>query len=128
MKISELRLLQLAVEFRATQFFQEFWVGPQPSRRCAFRITQGDLIFLLFSWIVLVARIHRFAVGFVIPPGVAEVSRLHIRAGMNMANHALARGDGAGEAVLYGMAGFIFCNRGIGRRAFAEVAERRVGP
>ena len=44
-----------------------------------------------------------------------------------MADHALARGDGAREDVLDGMAGLVFGNGGIGGSAEAGVAELRVG-
>ena len=45
---------------------------------------------------------------------------------MNVANHALAGGDGASESVFDGMARFRFGNGGIARSAEAGVAELRV--
>ena len=43
-------------------------------------------------------RIHQLAVGFVVPPHVAEVGVHHVRAGVDVADHALAGRDRRREA------------------------------
>src|SRR5207249_6442385 len=62
-----------------------------------------------------------------VPPHVAEILRSVGRAGMDVADHALAGRDRAREAVLDGMAFFIFANSRVGGEAVAEVAARGVG-
>src|SRR5580692_1896721 len=75
---------------------------------------------------MLVARIHRLAVGFVVPPRVAEIGGLHICSRMNMADHALARRNGSRETMADRMAGFILRDGWVGRSAFSHVSEARV--
>src|SRR5713101_8244853 len=88
---------------------------------------QEGLIALFFRWIALLFGIHLVAFDFVVPPGEAEVGRDHVRAGMNVANHALARRNRARENMLYGMARLIFGDRGIGGSAESGVAVCCVG-
>ena len=70
--------------------------------------------------------IHLVAVNFVVPPGQAEVGGDHVRARMDMADHALARRNRARERVLDGMTRFIFRDRWVRRGAVTRVAELRV--
>ncbi|HUE42545.1 MAG TPA: hypothetical protein VMP12_03225, partial [Candidatus Sulfotelmatobacter sp.] len=67
-KIPELRLLQLRIEFGAADVFEEFRTRPQTTRCGAFRISDGKLISFFLAGVVLLARIHRFGIGFVVPP------------------------------------------------------------
>src|SRR5260370_2281114 len=104
--ISELRRLQLLVELETACVFQKFFVVPEAAHRRALRIAFERFIALLLAWITLFYRIHLFAIHFVVPPGEAVISRDHARPRMIVADHALARRDGARENVLDGMARF----------------------
>ena len=106
-EIGELSVLELLVEFRRADLFQKIEILPFPARGCAFRIREPGLVALLIGGIVLLRRIHVLAIGLVVPPDVAEIRRHHVRAGMNVADDALAGGNGARELVLDGMAGFV---------------------
>ncbi len=116
-EIGELRVLQLLVELRAAGFFEERKILPQPARRRALRIRLPRFEALFIGRIVLLLRIHVLAVGFVVPPDVAEIRRHHVGARMDVADDALAGGNGARELVLDGMAGFVLRNGGIDLRA-----------
>ena len=72
--------------------------------------------------------IHQLAVGFLIPPHVTCVGIEHIRAGMNVADDALAGRDSHGELVLDGMAGLIAGDRGVGLKGEPSVAEAGIRP
>ncbi len=125
-KIGKLCVFQFGIEFRASRFRQEFHIGPQPARRRAFRIALRHLEFFFLAGIALLLRIHRVAVGFVVPPGVAEIGGHHVRARMHVADHALAGRNGARKFVANGMAGFFARNRRIVRGAETAIAKRRV--
>src|SRR5258708_34367444 len=104
-KIGKLRGLKLLVEFRAAGLAQKLLVAPQSSRRGGFRIFQRGLITVLFRRIFWFRRVHFFAVNFVVPPGQSKISGQHIRAGVHVADHALAVGDRARKDVFNWMAG-----------------------
>src|SRR6266446_5609387 len=123
MKVCELRGLQFLVEFVAANFLQEFVVVPEPADRRAFRVPLERLVALLFRGIALLLRIHLVAIHLVVPPGQPEIRRDHVCARMNVADHALARGNRARECMLDGMALLIFWNRWIGGSAEAQVAK-----
>ncbi len=127
-KIGELRLRQLSVEFRAASLLQKLPIGPQPARRRTLGVLQERPVTLVFARIVLLLWVHLLAVHFVVPPGVAEVARHHIRTRMNVAGHALTRRDRACEGVPDGMSRFMFWNRGIRCCALTVVAEFRIRP
>src|SRR5713226_4344274 len=122
-KISKLRGLQLLVEFGAAGFFQKCLIVPEAANGRALRIAFERLIALLLAGVALFRRIHFVAIDFVVPPRKPEISRDHIRAGMDMADHALARRNRTRENVFDRMAGFILRNRRIGRSAEAGMAE-----
>ena len=117
MKIGKLRGFQLLVEFRTAHVLQEFLVIPQAANGRALRIALKGLIALLFAGVVLLFRIHFVAIDLVVPPGQPEIRRDHVRARMNVADHALARRDGARESVLDRVSGLVLRNRRIGRSA-----------
>src|SRR5207302_10733197 len=121
-KIGEPRGLQLLVKFGAADSFQNFIVVPEAANGGALWIVFERSKALLLRRIALLFRIHLVAVHFVVPPGEAEISGNHVGAGMDVADHALARWDGACEDVFDGMAGFVLGNRRIGGRAEAGVA------
>src|SRR5208282_3003689 len=125
-EIGELRGLELRVEFGAAGFFEKLGIAPQAAGGSGFGIAQIGLIFFFFRGIVLLGGIHFVRINFVVPPGQAEIGGDHVRARMNMANHALAGRNGAREGVLDGMTGFVLGNRGVGGRAVAKMAEGRV--
>ena len=110
----------------AGDFFEEFFVAPIATGNGSFGITQSGLIAFLFGRVVLCERIHFVGINFVVPPGETKVGGDHVGARMDMADHALAGGNGAGERVLDGMARLIFGNGGIGGGAMGEIAERGV--
>src|SRR6266850_6378474 len=122
-KVSELCGLQLLVEFATADFFQKFFIAPQSAGGSSFGIAFERLVTLLFRGIALLFRIHFVAVDFVVPPSQAEIGGDHVRAGMDVTDHALARGNGPRESVLDGMAGLIFGNRWIGGGAESRIAE-----
>src|SRR6266851_96418 len=123
MEISELRRFQLLVEFGTADCLQEFFIVPEGANRGAFRIAFQRLIALLFGGVALLFRIHFVAIDFVVPPGEPEIRGDHVRAGMNVADHALARRNRARENVLDGVARLILRNRRIGRSAEDSMAE-----
>src|SRR5713226_10391194 len=125
-KISKLRGLQLLVEFGAADFFQKCIIVPEPANGGALRIALERLSALFLRRVALLLRIHLVAIDFVVPPGKPKISRDHVRAGMDVADHALARRDRTRENVFDGMAGFILRNRRIRRGAEARMSERRV--
>src|SRR5260370_9501980 len=125
-EISELRRRQLLVELESAWFCQTFCGVPEAAHRRALRIAFERFIALLLGWITLFYRIHLVAIDFVVPPGEAVIRRDHVRPRMNVADHALARRDGARENVLDGMAGFALRSRRIGRSAEAGMPELRV--
>src|SRR3989475_2828314 len=127
MEISKLRSLQLLVEFGTAGLFQKFFIAPEAAYRSALRIAHERFVALFFRGVALLRWIHLVAIHFVIPPGKAKIRRDHVRAGMNVADHALARRNRARENVLEGMAGFVLRNCGIGRSAEAGAPELRVG-
>src|SRR5579862_3758805 len=89
-KIGELSFCQLAIEFDAAGLLEKFPICPKAPRSCAFRVSEGNLISLFLSGIVLLTRIHRLGVGFIVPPRESKIGGLHVCSGMDMANHALA--------------------------------------
>ena len=126
-EIGELRGFQFRVEFRAAEIFEKFFIAPETAGGGGFWIAQIRLIALLFGRIALLRRIHFVAVDFVVPPGETEIRGEHVCAGMDVADHALARRNGAREDMLDGMAGLILRNRRIRRSAETGVAELRIG-
>src|SRR5712675_2332353 len=126
-KVRELRGLQLRVELGTANFVQEFFVAPEAACGSAFRIADESLVALLFGGVALFLGIHLVAIDLVVPPGEAKVSVYHIRAGMDVTDHALARGDRSRESVFNRMPGLVFRDGGIGRSAEPRVAVLRVG-
>src|SRR6266850_1852975 len=94
-----------------------------PPDRRAFRVPFERLVALLFRGIALLLGIHFVAIHLIIPPGQPEIRRDHVRARMNVANHALARRNRAREGMFDGMASLIFWNCWIGGSAEAQMAK-----
>ena len=108
-EVGELGVLQLLVELGRAGFLQEIRVGPEAADRGAFGIARLDLGSApLRAGIALLGGPHVLAIHFVVPPGVAEVGRDHVRARVHVADHALARRNRARELVADGMSGFDF--------------------
>src|SRR6266568_576765 len=128
MEVSELRGLQLLVEFRTANILEKLFLSPESAHRRRFRIAKKRLVALVFAGVALLLRVHFVSIDFVVPPGKPEISGDHVRAGMNVTNHALTGRDGARESVFDGMGGFVFGNGGIARSAYSGVAETRVRP
>ena len=127
-EIGELRVLELLVEFRRPDLFEKVEIDQIPRAAAASGFASQDLIALLVGRIVLLGRIHVLAVGFVVPPDVAEIRRDHVGAGMDVADDALAGRNRARELVLDRMARFVLRNGRIDLRAVALIAVRGVGP
>ena len=125
-EIGELRGLKLFIKFRAASLFEKFFVAPQAASGGSFGIFPRRLVALFIRGIFLLRRIHLLAVNFVVPPRDAEIGGEHVRAGMHVADHALARRNRAREDVLNGMAGLQFVDGRIGSGAGAGVAEGRI--
>ena len=113
-EIGELRGFQFRIEFGTAEIFEKFLIAPQAPGGGSFWVSQEGLIALLFRRIALLRRIHFVAVQFVVPPGEPEISGEHIRAGMNVADHALARWDGTRENMLDRMTRLVLGNSRIG--------------
>src|ERR1700730_5211478 len=125
-EVRKLSGFQLLVEFRAPGFFKKLLVAPEATNCGSFRISHKRLVALFLGRIALLVRIHPVAVNFVVPPGEAEIGGDHVGAGVDVADHALAGGDGAREGVFEGMARLVFPDRGIARITDAGVPESRV--
>ena len=128
MKIGELRVLRAVVEIG--EIGEELRIGKPVLRRRFVRVGEGDVDRLFRGRIALLVRVDQIAVRFLVPPHVADVAVHHRRAGMDVADDALAGGDPApgGEAVLDRMAALPTRDHRIDREALAAVAELRVRP
>ena len=119
--IGELGVLEFGVQL--TDVRQEFRIAPFTPNRRLFGVALVDGADFRGTWVSLFLRPHEGRVGFVIPHGVAE-KRVHedVRL-VHVADHALARRDGAGELVLEGMARFPFRDGRIDGLRLAAVTE-----
>ena len=97
MKVAELRLFQLGIQ--VGQVAQEIGIGPVPSQRSCFRIPGKRSGRIRRRHSLGLLGIHQVAVGLVVPPHVAQILKRVRGAGMDVADHALARRDGASELV-----------------------------
>ena len=89
-------------------------VAPQPARCRSLRIRYCRFYELGVCRIMLFFRIHEFAVGFLIPPGITEV-RIHEEIALvHVTVHALAGGDGACELMHDRMTALGFRDRFVG--------------
>ena len=127
-EIGELRVLRAVVE--VGEIGEELRIGEPVLRRRFVRVGERDVDRLFRGRIALLVRVDQIAVGFFVPPHVADVAVHHRRAGMDVADDALAGGDPApgGEAVLDRMAALPTRDHRIDREALATVAELRVRP
>ena len=93
--IGELRVLELRIQFR--DLLQEIQVAPKPARGRRLRIALRRRCTSSSSvGFVLLLRIHEFAVGLLVPPGVTEI-RIHEEIALvHVAVHALARWESSG--------------------------------
>ena len=138
-EVGELGKVQLRIEFRdpgqeigsrgladvALRVGVE--IGPQAAHRAAFGILRQTLPLLLRRRMLRGARIQVLAVGFVVPPHVAEVAVGVRRARVHVANDALARRHAAREGVTNRVAALTVGNRrvdGLGCPEIAGVGER----
>ena len=122
--IGELRVRQLRVQLR--NLFQKIQVAPQAARGGGLGIVADGFDEFLRRRIFLLRRIHEFAVGFLVPPRVAE-KRIHEEIALvHVAVHALARRDGARELVRDRVAALVLADGLVGGEAQALVAEFRI--
>ncbi len=126
-EVGELGVLQLPVELGRAGFLQEVRVGPQAAHGGAFGIARLNLVLLGCAGIALLGGPHVLAIHFVVPPGIAEISRDHVRPRVHVADHALAGRNRARELVADGMSGLISRNGGIGGRGLSQISGRSVG-
>src|SRR5271163_315857 len=121
-EVRELRVLEVLIEFRSSSLLQEVYVRPVATNRSPLRVSLLDLLLIFGAQMALLFRIHLVAIDLVIPPGVSKIRCDHVRAGMDVANDALARRNRSSELVLEWMARLIFWNRRIDRRRLAEIS------
>src|SRR5207237_8723086 len=76
---------------------EELGIGPLAAHRRALGVAVLDLGHLARGGAPLRLRVHERAVRLVVPPGVAVIAVGDRRARVVMADHALARGNRAGE-------------------------------
>ena len=122
-EVGEFCGVESGVEFGGASLFEEFVVDPKAAGGGGFGIAKVGFVLLRLGGIALLGRIHFVGVEFVVPPGEAEVRGDHVRAGVDVADHALAGGNGASERMFDGMAGLGLVDRGIGGGACAAVAK-----
>ncbi len=122
MEVGELGVLQGLVELRSSRLLQKSHVRPQPANRRALRIARLNFLLLFRAGIALLGGIHLVAINLVVPPRIAKVRGDHVGSRMHVANHALARRDGARELVLDGMAGLTLGDGGIAGCGLSHVA------
>ena len=100
--------------FSSATLFEKILVAPKSARGGRFRIVCVDADQLGIGRILLLFRIHEFAIGFLVPPGVTEI-RIHEEiALMHVAVHALARRNRARELMDDRMAALVFRNGFVG--------------
>ena len=126
-KVGELRLLGAVVEIG--EVGEKLGIGEPVLRGRLVRIGELAVDHLLGGRIPLLPRVDEVAVGLLVPPHVADVAVHHRRAGMDVADDALAGGDAVagGEFMADRMAALPLGDRRILRKAAAPVAEGRVG-
>ena len=96
--------VRVSLGFRSRHVVEELRVRPQPAQRRVLGVGPLDLDHLLGRELALLGRVHQLAVGLVVPPHGAEVAVHHGGAGVDVADHALARRDRVRELVLDRMA------------------------
>src|SRR5713101_981767 len=124
MEVGKLRVLKLLIEFRCTGLFQKGSVRPQTPNGGSLGIARLGAVLLVSVRTALLSWPHVFAIHFVVPPGVAEVRRNHIRTRMNVADHALARRNRTRELMTDSMTRLVTRNRGVGSRGLSKIAMR----
>ena len=104
-KIGETCVGQLRVEIG--KIGQKLGVGPFAALGGRLRVGFTDLLPLLGSKPTWLVRVHVASIRFVVPPHGSIICVHHARTGVNVADHALARGDGTGEPMTDRVAGFL---------------------
>src|SRR2546429_5747037 len=84
------------------------------------------ILTLLFRGVALFFRVHPVAVDFVVPPRETEIGRHHVRARMDVADHACARGNRSRQRMLDGMSRLVFGNRRIRGRTETDRKSTRL--
>ncbi len=111
MEVGELRVLRLRVQVGDP--LQERRVGPVALRRRLVRVRHHRPGEFLRRRVLLPLRVHQLAIGLFVPPHVAGVRIEHVRTRMDMADDALAGGDGHGELVLDRVARLVARDGGV---------------
>ena len=124
-EIGELGLLVFGVE--VAHVAQKFGIAPVAFERGGFGIAQQRDGGVLGLPVFGLRRVHAVAIGLVVPPHVAEILGRVGSAGVNVADHALAGGNRARQAVLDGVAFLVLLDGGVGGGAVAQVAARGIG-
>ena len=108
-----------SLRIQLRDFLEKILVAPQPARGGRFGIALRRSDQFVIGRILLLFRIHEFAIGFLVPPGVTEI-RIHEEiALMHVAVHALARRNRARELMHDRMAALVFRNRCVAGEAQA---------
>ena len=126
-EITELGVLRAVVQ--VAQVGEELWIGEEVLRRRLVGIVERGVDHLLRCRIFLFLRVDQLAVTLLVPPHVADVTVHHGRAGMDVADDALAGGNAVArrELVMDRVAALLLRDRGVDRKALAAIAELRVG-
>ena len=125
-KIGELRVRELRVEFGRARLRQERRITPQAANGAALGVAALHVGAFCRGEMGRNGRIHPASVGFVVPPGEPEVARHHVGAGMYVAHDALARRNRIRERVRDRMTRFVFRDHRIGRLCHSRIARLRV--
>src|SRR5207249_1637703 len=99
--ISELGVPEPRIQF--SDSIEKIFIAPQATRGGCFRIRHGKPDQLGIGRIILLVRVHQFAVGFLVPPRVTEI-RVHEEISLvHVTIHTLAGWNRAAELMDDGM-------------------------
>src|SRR5882762_2251510 len=125
MEVGKLRVLESAIKFGRTRLLEEIYLGPQAPNGRALRIARLDLALLYRTRMTLLNWPHLLAIHFVVPPGISKIGRHHVGARVDVANHALARGNRSGKLMADRMARLVVRNGRVLGGTLPQIAVRR---
>ncbi len=110
-EIGELCVTQMRVQVADVR--QEIRIAPVTAGGRFVRVELGGSNVVFGRQLLLLHRIHQLAIGLVVPPHVPEVAVQHVRARVDVTDHALTGRHAEFKLVLDRVAGLIFANRRI---------------